>query len=465
MSTSLSRRRLLHLSFTAPLASLAQGGPRRNVLFIAVDDLNTRLACYGDPVVKTPNIDRLAARGVRFERAYCQYPLCNPSRTSLLSGRRPDTTKILDNRTPPRTALGDVVFLPEYFKKHGYFTGRVGKIAHGAYEDALTWDVSESVAGRPLAQRAQKKAAQKAAGAEAEGGIKLSWTKTNNADSEEPDGRTALRIVELMEQNKDRPFFLGAGFHKPHLPWIAPKKYFDMYPPDKIQLPATPGNDRDDIPPIALTRTAGDELLTDADRRQAIAAYHACTSFTDAQIGVLFAAMDRLKLWDNTVVMLFGDHGWHLNEHHGLWRKMTVFEESAHAPLIVAAPGAKAGAACPRFVEFVDMYPTLAELCRLPAPAGVEGLSFAPLLQDPQRSWKKAAFTVVKHQQVIGRSVRTERYRYTEWGSEKVAELYDHEVDRFEYTNLAGAPKGSRALEDMKKLLHDGPRAALPVSR
>ncbi|MGH9661696.1 MAG: sulfatase-like hydrolase/transferase, partial [Bryobacteraceae bacterium] len=212
----MTRRDLLALPLAAPLL---EAQPRRlNILLIAVDDLNNRLGCYGDPVVKTPHIDRLAARGVRFDRAYCQYPLCNPSRTSLLSGRRPDTTRILDNRTPPRTHLGDVAFLPEHFRKHGYFTGRVGKIAHGAFEDAVAWDVSEFARGRQAAPPRKKAERQRPEGTAA----KLAWIATANADADEPDGRTARRIVELMEAKRDRPFFLGAGFHKPHLPWIAP---------------------------------------------------------------------------------------------------------------------------------------------------------------------------------------------------------------------------------------------------
>lgn len=337
------------------MAQSRQAARKLNVLFIAVDDLNNRIGCYGDPLVKTPNIDRLATRGVRFDRAYCQYPLCNPSRTSLLSGLRPDTTQIFDNRTHPRSTLQDTVFLPEYFRQHDYFTGRVGKIAHGLFEDAVKWDLSEGAGGRPAPvnrpQRDLKATTNQAAG-------KLQWVPTDNSDEQEPDGRTARRIAQLMEENKDRPFFLGAGFHKPHLPWVAPKKYFDLYPPEKIELPKTPPNDREDIPPVALTRTDSDETMTDMDRRMAIAAYHAATTFMDAQVGVLLQTLDRLKLWDSTVVLLFGDHGWHLNEHLGLWRKMTVFEESARAPLIVAAPGKKANASSPRLVEFVDIFPS-----------------------------------------------------------------------------------------------------------
>ena len=453
----MTRRDLLSLPLAAPL--VAQPGRNVNVLFIAVDDLNNRLGCYGDPVVKSPNIDRLAARGVRFDQAYCQYPLCNPSRTSLLSGRRPDTTRILDNRTPPRTHLGDIVFLPEYFRQHGYFTARVGKIAHGLFEDSVAWDVSE-FARRPAAERARARAARPVQ----EAPNKLTWTPTNNGDEDEPDGRTARRIARLIEENRDKPFFLGAGFHKPHLPWVAPKKYFDLYPPETIKLPETPANDRDDIPPVALTRTASDEYMTELDRKTAIAAYHAATTFMDAQVGVLLGTLDRLKLWDRTVVLLFGDHGWHLGDHLGLWRKMTVFEESARAPLIVAAPGFQSGAGCPRLVEFVDMYPSLVELCGLPMPQGLEGSSFVPLLKDPQRKWKSAAFTMVgRGRGIIGRSVRTERYRYTEWGDELTAELYDHQTDPREFRNLGAEAKHAGTKTEMHRVLHAGWRAALPA--
>ncbi|MBL8175281.1 MAG: sulfatase [Bryobacterales bacterium] len=455
--TGLSRREMMAASLGAT-AAFGQRG-KMNVLLIAVDDLNTRLGCYGDPVAKTPNIDRLAQRGIRFDRAYCNYPVCNASRTSLLSGFRPDKTKILDNRTPPRTTLKDAVFLPEYFHQHGYFTARVGKIAHGAFEDAVSWDISE-FASRPGAARAAAKGKKKKAAA-GDGTGDLQWVMTDNPDEAEPDGRTARRIVELMDQSGGKPFFLGAGFHKPHLPWVAPKKYFEMYSTDKIKLPDTPADDLNDIPPIALTHREDEKRMTELERKKAILAYHAATSFMDAQVGVLLDALDRKKLWENTVVLLFGDHGWHLNEHLGLWRKMTVFEEAARAPLIVAAPGKKRGESCPRLVEWVDFYPTLADLCGLPKKAGLDGESVRPLLENPQRKWKKAAYTIVRHQGVIGRSVRTDRYRYTEWGSPDVAELYDHEMDPKEYRNLAKDAKLAQTIVGLRTLLNN-PELARP---
>ncbi|MCU0246877.1 MAG: sulfatase [Bryobacter sp.] len=446
-----SRRELL---LTPPMLSLGQRPRRQNVLVVAVDDLNNRIGCYGDPVVKTPNIDRLARRGVRFDRSYCNYPLCNPTRTSLLSGRRPETTQVFDNRTEPRTHLGDIQFLPEWFKAQGYFTARVGKIAHGLFEHQLKWDISESRAGVALGGPDTGRAARKKGGGEAEGAAKLSWTPTNRSDAEEPDGATARRIAQILREHKQGPFLIGCGFHKPHLPWVAPRKYFDLYSTSQIKLPNTPANDRDDIPAPALTATKGDNEMTDEQRRQAILAYHAATSFMDAQLGVVLDTLDELKLWDNTTVLLFGDHGWHLYDHLQLWRKMTVFEQAARAPLIVHAPGHKENTSSPRLVEFVDIFPTLTELSGVPQAPGMEGTSFVPLLRDPQRPWKKAAYTMVaRGRGQFGRSVRTERYRYTEWEDGRSGvEFYDHEKDPNEWTNLA--PAKPPQFDEMKKLLH-----------
>jgi uncharacterized sulfatase len=442
---------LTGLAPPAARAASAATPPRRtNVLFIAVDDLNCALGCYGHPLVKTPNIDRLASRGVRFEHAYCQYPLCNPSRTSFLSGRRPDVTKVLDNNTPPRTTLGKgAVFLPEYFKAQGYFTARVGKIAHGRFEHTVKWDVSEH------AVKGEGDKKDKGEDGEA---LDLTWRATERRDEDEPDGRTARRVVQLLDKHKGGPFFLAAGFHKPHLPFVAPKKYFDLYPPERIALPKEPAGVRKGVPAVAFTHTKGDETMTDRQKRQAIAAYYACVSFIDAQVGVLLEAMDRLKLWDNTVVVFLSDHGFHLGEHGGLWRKMCLFEEATHVPLLIAAPGKKPGTS-PRLAELLDLYPTLTDLCGLPAPAGLEGRSLKPLLDDPKRAWDRAvAYTIVardrkKGEPLIGRTVRSERYRYTEWGDEKQAELYDHRGDPRELRNLANDVKHAAVLAQMRRHL------------
>lgn len=457
------------------MPGVAQSSPRKlNVLFIVVDDLNNALGAYGHPLVKTPNIDRLARRGVRFDRAYNQYPLCNPSRSSFLSGRRPDTTQVFGNDKSPRATLGQIDFLPEYFHRHGYFTAHAGKLAD-PFEKVISWDQSIKQTPGPNAPLMLGFYKSKASGSGVmsanvtpDGGSTatkpdqlVEWLATNTKDEDEPDGRTARRVAELMEQHRDQPFFLAAGFYRPHLPFVVPQKYFDMYPPERIQLPQEPPDDRADIPPAALTKTPSADKLSDAQKRQAIAGYYAGVSFLDAQVGVLLETMDRLKLWENTVVVFFGDHGYHLNE-HGLWRKQTLFEESARIPLLIVAPDGKAGAASPRLVESVDLYPTLVDLCGLPAPDGLEGTSLRPLLKDPHRAWKKAAFTQVSRGKVMGRSVRSERYRYTEWGDEKTAELYDHQTDPHEFRNLVNDPQHAKTLAEMKRLLREGWRGALP---
>jgi iduronate 2-sulfatase len=422
-----------------------------NVLLIVVDDLGPRLGCYGSAAVRSPNIDALARRGVRFDRAYCQYPFCNPSRTSFLSGRRPETTRIFDNCTSPRANIGGLTLWPEYFQQNGYFTVRVGKVAHQRFEDAVMWDVSEDFETSGGGTRCAK-----------DGNGPMRWRATKRRDEEEPDGKVARRVVQLLEQNKDRKFFVAAGFRKPHLPLVAPKRYFDMYPSDSIALPNVLASDLADVPEVALTRNRKNEAMTDSEKRKAIAAYYACTTFVDAQVGLILDALDRLGLADDTIVVFFGDHGFQLGE-HGLWGKNTLFEESTRIPLIVSIPGKAAGAVATQLVEAVDLYPTLSELCGLPAPQGAEGTSFAPLLDDPGRAWKTAVFAnVFRPASTLGRSVRTARYRYTEWGGSGAAELYDLEADPGEVTNLAADPSHARVRDDLRAVLRAGWTAAVP---
>jgi iduronate 2-sulfatase len=461
-------------------AQTSRPAARFNVLFIAIDDLNCHVGCYGYPFAKTPNIDRLARRGTRFERAYCQVALCNPSRTSLLSGRRPDVTRVYDNRTPPRTTLGPVVFLPEHFRTHGYFTARVGKIAHGAFEDAVAWNVAEDPSETIRENTLQEDEVARSNPTVANSPPVVTWHRSNAPDAEHVDGKTALRIVELLRQRRDKPFFIGVGFHKPHLPWIAPRRYFEMFPAQSVPLPQEPTDVRKQIPPLALITTRPDGAqLTEHLQREAIAAYTACTAFVDAQVGIVLRAIDELGLGNNTVIVLWGDHGWHLGDHGGLWGKLTVFEEAARVPLIVAAPGGTSGAVSPRLVELVDLYPTLVELCGVPASGGLEGTSLVSLLQAPNRPWKKAAFTQVLRDAeetrnashagaahpVMGRSVRTERWRYTEWERPEVAELYDHDHDPHELRNLASAPEHRQTVAALRQMLTAGWREAEPEVR
>ncbi len=424
---------------------------RRNVLFVAVDDLNPSLGCYGHPVARTPNIDRLAETGMRFDRAYCQYPVCNPSRSSLLSGLRPDSTGILDNRTPFRSRLPDVVTLPQLFREAGYFTARLGKIFHGAdeFDDPKAWDLTSDPRATALGREGE--------GRNLTGGqVKwCRWLAADGEDEDQPDGRIAAEAIRLLEQSRDQPFFLGLGFHKPHDPFIAPKRYFDLYPLDQLTPPSVP---QDASPPhplaIASPWKESFDRFTDEERREFLRAYYAGVSFMDAQVGKVMQALDRLALAGNTIVLLFGDHGYHLGE-HAWWNKNTLYEHSARAPLLVLAPGETApGTTCGRFVEFVDFYPTLADLCGVPAPAGLEGRSFRPLLGQPDLEWKEAAFTQVQRGTVMGRTVRTDRWRYTEWdGGRQGVELYDHQNDPCEYHNRGGDPECASVCERMARLI------------
>jgi uncharacterized sulfatase len=286
----------------------------------------------------------------------------------------------------------------------------------------------------------------------------LAWGATDNSDDKEADGHTALRIVQLLEQKRDTPFFIAVGFQKPHLSFVAPRKYFDLYPPDQIRLPreqGEPADDTNDIPLATLNKPGGwRSQMSDSERRQAIAAYYACVSFIDAQTGIVLDAVDRLGLAGNTVVIFVSDHGFHLGEHGGLWQKQTLFEEVARVPLIVAAPGKSAGVVTSHPVELLDLYPTLAELCGLAPPPGMHGKSFTTLLKDTDCPWPEVAFTQVFRSGVMGHAVNNERYRYTEWGNEQTAELYDHAVDPREYTNLINDPASTQTLREMRQLLH-----------
>jgi iduronate 2-sulfatase len=424
---------------------------RPNVLLIIADDLNTDLGCYGSPSVLSPNIDRLAARGVRFDRAYCQYALCAPSRWSFLSGLRPETTGIFEFQTLLRTKMPDVVFLPQLFRQHGYFTAGMGKVFHNERQSdrETSWDFYSDRMGADE----QEAAAQKERSSRQQGQRPFTpWTKLTGPEEQTRDGGTSRRIAKFMTQSaqEGKPFFVAAGFHKPHLPWAAPTKYFDLYRDRTIPQPHDPPVSG--IPAIALmTELVGNPP---PPRLEAISAYYSCISFMDAQVGVLLETLDREKLWDNTVVVFFSDHGYHLGDHEGLWAKLTVFDQGCRVPLVIAAPGYGQGAASPRTVELIDVYPTLAELCRLPPPSDLEGRSLAPLLSQPDAAWDKPARSLVHHNGVVGKTISTERWRYTEWdGGAKGVELYDHHVDAGEYRNLAGDPKRAAFVAKMKRLL------------
>jgi iduronate 2-sulfatase len=437
-----------------------------NVIHIISDDLNNSLGAYGNPVVQSPNIDRIAARGMRFDRAYCQYPTCNASRTSFLSGRRSDTTRIVDNHTPHRTFLKEAVFLPEYFRQQGYRTLKVGKIFHSIgddFEDPRSWDTD--IREEKRAKNPPKEQILRRQGPQ---GIVL-----RARDEDTWEGFVGRKAVEFIEDaaRRGRPFFVAAGFRMPHTPYMATEKYYALYDPDELKPRPGPPEHLSKIPDHALSYQTGINPRFPQDRPgDTIAAYYSAISFMDAQVGLILEALDRLNLWDSTVVVFHSDHGYHLGEHGGLWHKLSLFDEAARVPLIMAAPGRMPGASV-RLVELVDLYPTLADVCGLKIPDGLEGTSFAPLLEDPVREWKRAVFTVLTRPRTrnsdskfgdigsMGRTVFDGRWRFTLW-PDGSTELYDHHHDPFEYENLAGDPAQQKRAAEMRKLLADGWKAA-----
>lgn len=442
--------------------SVASARPM-NVLFVVSDDLTCSLNCYGNRQIRSPNIDRLAETGVRFDRAYCQFPLCNPSRASFMTGRRSDTIKVYENSTHFRKAVPDVVTIPQIFQKAGYFTARVGKIYHygvpfqigtNGLDDPPSWQQVINPRGRDKDEEDELINYTP----QIQLGAALAWMAAEGTDQEQTDGKITDEVIRMMEQHREKPFFIATGFFRPHVPNVAPKRYFESYPLESVMLPEEPAGHLDLVPPIAFWVRPPNYGLDAEKLRLFKRAYYATVSFVDAQLGRLLDALDRLKLADNTVVVFFGDHGWLLGE-HGQWQKMSLFEESARVPLIIRVPGAKGtGKASARTVELIDLYPTLAEACGLSAPAGFEGRSLKPLLEDPSAAWDKPAYTQVTRndgqQTIAGRSVRTERHRYSEWDEgRKGAELYDHENDPHEYRNLAEDPAYAGLRDQLSRLL------------
>lgn len=459
---------------------------RPNVLFIAVDDLRPELGCYGHPVVKSPNIDRLAAGGTLFERSYCQQAVCNPSRASLMTGLRPDTLQVYDLPTNFRKHKPDVVTVAEHFKNHGYYTEGIGKIyhlGHGNTDDPRSWSVMRrhprSPRFGPEGQEVLKRqrAEWKAAGKDVSRARGLPWEAPDVADVDLSDGSIAEGAVNILREVKDRPFFLAVGFLNPHLPFVAPKKYWDLYSPADIRLAANPYPPKD--APAYATHNSGELRayhgipaqgpLSDQQARSMVHGYWAAVSYMDACVGRVLDELDRLKLREKTVVILWGDHGWFLGE-HGMWCKHANYEDAARAPLIISVPGQKPGRSA-ALVEFVDIYPTLAELCGLPVHESLEGASFKPLVENPDLPWKKAAFHLyprgIPGQGAgMGRAIRTDRYRLVEWtvrGKDFAeCELYDLEADPGENVNLAARREHAPLVEQLRAQLHAGWREALP---
>lgn len=443
---------LVALSVTSK--SVPAADPPPNVLFIVSDDLTKRLGCYGDPIVRSPHIDRLAASGVRFDHAYCQYPLCNPSRASFMTGRRPGVTDVTENRTHFREALPDIVTLPQLFQQHQYFVARVGKIFHygvpgqigtDGFDDPVSWQQVVNPKGRDRTEQDQCINLTPKMGL----GIALAYLAAEGTDEEQTDAMVANAAIGLMEENVDRPFFLAVGFFRPHVPSVAPKKYFELFPIDRVTLPVQPSSERPEIPAPAYDLQLPNYGVAPDGLRRFTQAYLSTITFMDAQVGRLLDALDRLQLSERTIVVFISDHGWLLGEHGGQWQKRSLFEESASVPLIIRAPGSAGnGRSCSRTAELIDLYPTLADLCGWQIPYRLDGASLKPLLDNPELPWSKPAITEVIRRQdrrqqegIPGRSIRTERYRYTEWGQDGVAgiELYDHQTDPQEWINLAAS--------------------------
>ncbi len=503
--------RLVPCLLACGLARAADPAQRPNVLFIAVDDLRPELGCYGKNYIKSPNIDALAKSGIAFNRAYVQQAVCSPSRTVVMTGTRPDTSKVWDLVTSFRVALPEVITLGEQFQRSGYFVQGVGKIYHPGLNDPRTWSVPwedpkapvyalpENAAYRdapadddiyPADTPAKGKKNKKGSDGKKEKVPTVANSRGpvfENADVPDnyyEDGKiTDLAIADLRAISKrSGPFFLAVGFRKPHLPWVAPKKYWDLYNPAEIDLAPNPFLP-EGAPSYAVNPNDGEMRaykgvpatgpIPAELAHQLKQAYFAGVSYADAQIGRVLAELDRLGLSKTTIVVLWGDHGWKLGE-HAAWGKHTNTENDTNAPLILSVPGMKnTGAHSDALVEFVDIYPTLCDLAGVPQPDGLEGVSFKPLVENPARPWKQAAFSQYPRGQkggLMGYSMRTDRYRFTVWVGRAdhsqidAVELYDHQTDPQENVNIAAKPENSALVERLTAQWRAGWKGALPAA-
>ena len=460
---------------------------QQNVLFIISDDLNNLLGCYGDPQVKTPNIDRLAARGVLFNKAYCSFPLCGPSRNSMLTGLYPNSTGIHANAQIFRQTIPQQLSMPQAFRQRGYFAARIGKLYHynvpnsigtNGHDDPGSWELELNPAGVDrLEEHPQIFSLMKN-----QFGGTLSWYASPKSDEHHTDAMMAKDadwVLERCARDKHRPFFLAVGFFRPHTPYVAPKvPYFDMY--KESEMPVVQGieEDRTDIPAAGLaSQKKEQETMTDDLRRQSRQAYYASISFMDTQVGVVVDSLERRGLADKTVIVFTSDHGYHMGE-HGLWQKMSLFEESSRVPMLIVAPGMSKGKVAESPVSQVDLFPTLAELCGVTTPKNIQGQSLVPMLKDPSHVGRGWALTQVMRGgggrrsgknpdetkgSFFGYSLRTPRWRYTEWdGGEAGRELYDHDNDPRELTNLGDKDQHKATVEELSASLKVAVASTLP---
>ena len=446
----------------------------KNILFISADDLNTDIGIYGHEIVKTPHLDRLARMGVHFDKAYAQQPLCGPSRASVMSGLRPDTSGMKSNKDHIREVYPDVVTMGQFFQDKGYYVGRVGKIYHyhnpgqigsNGEDDAPTWQERFNPVGIDKSQEEniiRYRGSGEKQGFKGKLGISMSWWDPVSEDTDHTDGKVASHAIEMIERNKDHPFFVAAGFFNPHCPYVAPKKYFDMYPLEDIPMQDLESAKEDlaDVPAMALHRDSKNwpyyfSGITLEEARKCKQAYFACISFVDAQVGRLIDTLEKHNLIDDTIIVFWSDHGYFLGE-KGLWYKRKNFERSLRVPLIFAGAGiSKASKANQSPVELLDLYPTLVDYAGFEVPEFLEGASLRPLLSDPSHTWDKPSFSqVVYSYRAFGYSVRTHRWRYTEWKhGEAGTELYDHHNDPEEIHNLSGNPEYRDLINNLSQLL------------
>lgn len=461
--------------------------PRRpNVLFVVSDDLSARISPAGYEGVQTPVLDRHAREATTFRRAYCQYPVCGPSRASFLTGLYPESTGVFDNNLMLEETRPGTPTLPRVFRDAGYWTAAVGKVfhKHGDNPGGNTWDLAESFENDEMEiERVAREKFEREHGPITKPGNRPRWREhlltvapqtrnqgvkglgpgygpTGLRDEQHNDGKNARRVAGWLADRAhgDKPFFIAVGLHKPHIPFLAPDRYFDLYPRESLQLVNPPKNDWSDIPAIAATKQYLDYGFPalgqedDARRREFMQAYYACISFIDAQLGLVLDAVRAAGQWDNTIIVFVGDHGYNLGEHF-MWGKVLLFEESARVPLIVRVPGVTRGAQARGLVEILDLFPTLAELCSVKPPAYLQGRSLAPQLRDASAPGKEWAYTVVRRGETLGTAIRFDRWRYTEWGRPELNELYDLEGDPREWTNLAKNPEHSSVALRGRQLL------------
>ncbi len=467
----------VNFAFIFPAEIEAQNKQKLNVLFIVSDDLRPELGSYGTPQILTPNIDKIAARGTRFDNAYAQYPVCNPSRTSFLTGNYPTQTGIMNNNDYFRRKFPETVTLPQYFKNNGYVTLRSGKIFHGGIDDQISWTEGGEPTDPNITERGNPNFKPKP-NVDEEG----EQTQTQGANIKESnsdriivldgdgekhgDYKATTRAVNFLEKYKEKPFFLALGLVKPHSPPTAPKKFFDLYDVNKIPLPidfGTTPKALDGSPEISISPRNADLFIgresTPELSREMKQAYWASVSFMDTQVGRVLESLEKNGLKDNTIVVFFGDHGYHLGE-KGKWSKAySLYELGLRVPLIVAVPKAKSQST-QQVVELIDLYPTLADLCGLPRPKNIEGESLKKTVKNPKSNSDNIAYSVTEYKKSFGKSVRTDKWHYVEWDEGKSgAMLFEHPKDKFELKNLAQDAKYAKIVMKMKALLAKMPNA------